>query len=165
MFLECASLLPGYACSSLTKHTDFKIRTLTMRSKKLFFLLSTLPLLSASIAAEVSYDQSIDCHRVDKEGGSGYEIGQCAGRARVDANTQMGKVYAQLRKTQNKTDDALLIKSQRAWNLWREREAAFCAANAGFSPKGSGYGIQWAYCDAGIVENRTKKLRQYLQDN
>ena len=50
---------------------------------------TTVGLVSAFLsilvnAQGVSYDQSIECERVEKEGGDNYEMGQCAGRARQE---------------------------------------------------------------------------------
>ena len=115
-------------------------------------------------AQGVSYDQSIDCERVEKEGGSNYEMGQCAGRARLEIEAQLNRVYGQLRSQLKGTEDEkVLVEAQRAWILWKDKEANLCARASGFSPKGSGYGMVWASCVSALTGDRAKSLRSYLR--
>jgi uncharacterized protein YecT (DUF1311 family) len=121
--------------------------------------------VSAAYAHQPVYDQSIDCAKVKKHGGNNYEMGQCAGRARQEVDTQLNLVYGQLRAELKGTEDEKsLVEAQQAWIAWRDKEADICARSSGFSPMGSGYGMVSASCLSALTAERTKSLRSYLRD-
>ena len=114
---------------------------------------------SAVNAQKPAYDQSIDCAKVEKEGGSNYEMGQCAGRARQNVDSQLNLVYGQLRAVVKGTEDEKsLVEAQRAWLGWRDKEADLCARASGFSPMGSGYGMASASCRPVQILKRAPNL-------
>ena len=120
--------------------------------------------LAFNVFAANKYDESIDCERVDKDGGSGYELSQCAGRAIEAEAFQLNKVYGQIRtKVKNTPHEKALIDAQRAWLIWRDKEAAMCAHSSGFDPMGSGYGVAFGSCKSLITTERVRGLREYLR--
>ena len=106
----------------------------TPASTNLFLFFWVAFSISLSALAQ-NYDQSIDCDTVDKEGGSNYEMGQCAARARQEAQCQLEQVLKQLRTLlKGGTSEKALAESQASWLAWRDKEAALCAHAQGFAP-------------------------------
>ena len=136
-----------------------------MNINQIITIVAASLLSTVANAQGIGYDQSIDCERVGKEGGNGYEMGQCAGRARQEIDAQLNQVYVQLRSELKGTDDERpLVEAQRAWIQWRDKEADLCARASGFSPKGSGFAMVWASCSSALTGERSKLLRAYLRD-
>lgn len=123
------------------------------------------PAAKPAAPAAPAYDTSLDCKRIDKEGGNNYEMGQCAGRARQAADAELNQVYGQLRAAikDDEADVQALLQAQRAWLPWRDKESDLCARMAGFSPDGSGYSLVWAGCQTTLTQQRTQVLRGYLR--
>jgi len=118
--------------------------------------------LSVSAQAQ-TFDMTINCKRVEKEGGNNYEMGQCAGRAYEASQSQLAGVLKNLRTLMpDETSRKLLDESQALWSKWKEKEPQLCARSAGYDPQGSGYGLQWSTCAAEMNRIRTEQLRRYL---
>ena len=131
------------------------------------FVLALILCMSAlpdSAKAE-QYDLSVDCNRVEKEGGGTYEMGQCAGRARLAAQAQLDRTVKQLQKAM-RTPSGLkaLNAAQASWSAWKTKEADLCASAIGYSPEGSGYGFVWSNCAAFLTNQRINVLKGYLRE-
>ena len=125
-------------------------------------IVACLAVFPGAIQAQ-TFDMSIDCKRVEKEGGNNYEMGQCAGRAYEASKAQLALVLKKLRAQM--PDDSgrkLLDESQALWSKWKAKEPQLCALSSGYSPEGSGYGLQWSTCAAEMTRARTEQLRRYL---
>lgn len=134
-----------------------------MRTLPLLLSLTTcLAGLAGAVQAQ-TYDMSINCKRVEKEGGNNYEMGQCAGRAYEASQSQLARVLKNLRALMpDESRRKLLDESQALWAKWKEKEPKLCALSAGYDPQGSGYGLQWSLCAAEMNRTRTEQLRRYL---
>lgn len=108
----------------------------------------------------------IDCVKVDKNGGSQYEMNVCQGEKFGAADVELNKVYGQLRKhfQQNRDTEAemLMVKAQRAWVTWRAAEGELCAQSRGFSRGGSAYGMVVQRCETDLTKERVSVLRKHL---
>jgi uncharacterized protein YecT (DUF1311 family) len=110
-----------------------------------------------------TFDMSIDCKRVEKEGGNNYEMGQCAGRAYEASKVQLALVLKKLRaQLPDHSGRKLLDESQALWSNWMAKETQLCALSSGYTLEGSGYGLQWSACAAEMTRARTEQLRRYL---
>jgi len=127
----------------------------------------TVSLLLAGTTGQAA-EAPINCVKVDKDGGSQYEMNVCQGQKFGAADAELNKVYGQLRQLfqQNKDTEGemLMIKAQRAWVTWRMAEGEFCAQTRGFSRGGSGYGMVVQSCETDLTRERTASLRNRLQD-
>lgn len=110
------------------------------------------------------FDATIECARVEREGGNGYEMSQCTGRAIQEADAQLNRVYADLRRALDADDQKALVAAQRAWVAWRDKEAELCARVSGFGPDGSGFITMVGTCTVRLTTERTRQLRQALQE-
>jgi uncharacterized protein YecT (DUF1311 family) len=129
----------------------------------LLALVTGLVQAQAQPAPKSKFDMSLDCAVIDRDGGTGYEMGQCAGRALEEADAQLNRVYGELRTAMSAEDKKHLLDAQRAWLAWRDKEAATCARASGFGPEGSGYGMVWGRCSTELTLARVKQLAVYLK--
>jgi uncharacterized protein YecT (DUF1311 family) len=92
----------------------------------------TVSLLLAGTTGQAA-EAPINCVKVDKDGGSQYEMNVCQGQKFGAADAELNKVYGQLRQLfqQNKDTEGemLMIKAQRAWVTWRMAKASGLRAN------------------------------------
>jgi len=119
----------------------------------------------ASSAHAQPYDRSIDCKRVESEGGNNYEMGQCAGRARLAAQGQLDQTVKRLQQVMPMGGSRkALSEAQIRWSAWASKEAALCASSLGYGPDGTGYGMAWTNCFASLTNQRIKVLQGYLRE-
>ena len=103
--------------------------------------------------ADSRYDKCMD-----QSDGSNVAWGQCGGdwlkRADASLNQVWKKVYGSS-EGQTKSD---LLAEQRLWNSYKESSCSFYA-NGDWGREGQV--LHFATCRAGIIESRTKQLREY----
>lgn len=120
--------------------------------------------ITASAYGE-EYDQSIDCDRVDIEGGDRYELSQCEGRAKQEVEFQLRQLLKQVLSTiESESGKEALLESQRRWLKWRESEADVCAHLNGYTPIGSMYGTVKGACMTSLTHERIRSLRKSLRN-
>lgn len=121
---------------------------------------------SLSLAAQAEPDKEvIDCNRVNNGYGNTYEMNVCADRLNRENESKLEKVLKKLRASLTiDLDKKTLDESQKIWSSWKAKEAQLCALTMGYTPDGSGYGMQVSYCAANLTNQRTVVLQKYLKE-
>lgn len=121
-------------------------------------------LLATTVHAQQA-DDDVDCAKVNKDGGSQYDMNICQARDYAAADAELNKVYGKLRAQYkgDKDGEKRLLKAQRAWMTFRDAEAALCADTYGFGEGGSGYGMVLQSCETDLTKARTEALHKHLQ--
>lgn len=122
----------------------------------------------AAQAAVTVQPSKVDCAKVEKDGGSPYEINVCDAQKFAKVDADLNKAYAELTDHFEKNRDTeakmLLIKAQRAWITWRDAEGELCAQARGWSRGGSGYNAVVSTCTTELTHARTTSLINTLHE-
>ena len=96
-------------------------------------------------------------------GGAGQEMQRCFGARRQEADTELNKVYGQLKADLVSPND--LVKAQRAWLNYRDAECNYQASGYACDTGISGMcSLTIGMCQMQLTCGRVKVLREHIEE-
>lgn len=96
-----------------------------------------------------------------EEADSPQELRACAGKQRDASEKLLNRTYQRLLLTTSDYNRDVIANAQRAWLVWRDKEAEACAAADGYTRPGSGFPDEYGLCIVDINYDRIKVLQRY----
>jgi len=115
----------------------------------LFFMLAAAP-----VSADEIYDKCMDT-----SGGTNTGFGKCGGEWVARADAKLNAAWKELYSKAEDSSKKDLLTEQRLWNAFKEQSCNFLV-NGDFGREGQV--IHFPACRAGVIEQRTKQLEEYM---